>query len=242
MNAPTAPPILKHVLKGSSMVSRRYRGVRRARGALFAAAAPPALLAALLVSGCGGGSRQDAREPKGAFAVRIVHASFPAKQAIARPTRLELQVRNTGARAVPNLAITLDSFSYTENYPNLAADKRPIWVVEQGPGAIAEPPVESQAVSPPGGGQTAYVNTWALGPLPPGRTQTFIWRVTPVKAGRHTVRFTVAAGLAGRATAQLASGDPARGHFTADIAPAPPATHVDPSTGQIAAGARPLTP
>jgi hypothetical protein len=192
-------------------------------------------------SGCGA-ARQDAHEVKGAFTMKVVHSSFPPRQAIARPTRLELQVRNTGARSVPNVAVTLDSFYYTEKYPELATDKRPVWVVEAGPGAIPTRPVQSQAISPPGGGQTAYVNTWALGPLAPGRTQTFLWQVVPVKAGPHTVHFTVAASLAGRAKAQLASGGPVQGQFTADIAPAPPATHVDPSTGRVTAGALPLLP
>jgi hypothetical protein len=192
-------------------------------------------------SGCGA-ARQDAHELKGAFTVKVVRARFPASQAIARPASLELQVRNTGTRRVPNLAVTLDSFYYTENYPELSADKRPIWIVEAGPGAIPTRPVQSQAISPPGGGQTAYVNTWTVGPLAPGRTQTFLWQVVPVKAGPHTVHFTVAASLAGRAKAQLASGGPVQGQLTADIAPAPPLTHVDPRTGRIAAGALPLLP
>jgi len=207
---------------------------------LTAAAVP---LASLLASGCGGGARQDAHEPAGAFTAQVVHASFPAKQSIARPAHLELRVRNTGAQTMPNVAVTLNSFNYTERpYAELADNKRPIWVVEQGPGAIAKPPVPSQAVSPAGGGQTAYVNTWALGPLAPGHTQTFRWRVMPVKAGRYTVHFIVAAGLAGKAKAQLSSGAPVQGQFTADIAPAPAAKHVDPYTGRIVPGALPLLP
>jgi hypothetical protein len=196
---------------------------------------------ALLAAGCGG-ARQDAHEPQGGFAVRVVKASFPAHQSVARPTHLELRVRNTGTRIVPNVAVTVDSFYYTENYPELADNKRPIWAIEEGPGAIPKRPVPTQAVSPPGGGQTAYVNTWALGPLAPGHTQTFLWRVMPVKPGLHTVRFTVAAGLAGKARAQTADGALPTGHFTVDIAPQPPANHVDPETGQIVSGAYPLAP
>ncbi len=109
-------------------------------------------------------------------------ASRP-QQSIARQTRFVLPVRNVGTHTVPNVAVTIDSFDYTSDYPGLAADKRPIWAIEQGPGAIATPPVESQEVSPPGGGQTAYVNTWALGALAPGATRTFVWHVVPVKAG-----------------------------------------------------------
>ena len=200
------------------------------------------LLAGLAGGGCGAAG-QDAHEPKAAFTMQLVAASFPAKQSIARPTALELRVRNSGARTTPNVAVTLDSFYYTEHFPELAADKRPVWVVERGPGAIAQPPVRSEEVSPAGGGQTAYLSTWALGPLAPGRTQTFRWLVVPVKAGLHTIHFTVAAGLAGKARALTdARSGPVQGQFTADIAAAPPSRHVDPNTGQVASGALPLVP
>jgi hypothetical protein len=195
----------------------------------------------LLLGGCGG-ARQDANEPKGTFGVQITKASFPAQQSVARQTRMVLQVRNSGTQTVPNVAVSIDSFAYTSDYPTLASNKRPIWVVETGPGAIPQRPVQSEAISPPGGGQTAYLNTWALGPLAPGHTSTFIWRVVPVKAGRYTVHYTVAAGLSGRARAQLAHGGPAVGHLTAEIAPRPPATHVDPETGEVVPGAYPPTP
>jgi hypothetical protein len=200
-------------------------------------------LALLFLAGCGAGTRQDANEPKGTFAVKVLSASFPAQQSVARETRMVLRVRNTGTQTVPNLAVSIDSFAYTSDYPNLASNKRPIWVVETGPGAIPTRPVESEAISPPGGGQTAYVNTWALGPLAPGHTGTFVWRVVPVKSGTYTVHYVVAAGLSGRARAQLAhGGGPAVGHLTATIAPRPPATHVDPETGQVVPGAYPTTP
>ena len=197
--------------------------------------------AALGASACGA-ARQDVAEVKGTFVIEVVKASFPASQAIARPTKLELQLRNAGTRTAPRVAVSMDSFYYTENYPHLAASQRPVWVVEQGPGPPVSTPVASQAVSPPGGAQTAYVNTWTLGPLAAGATQTLTWRVTPVKAGVHTVRFTVAAGLAGKAKAQVASGAPVQGQLTADVAPLPPSRHVDPRTGHVLPGAFPVLP
>jgi hypothetical protein len=199
-------------------------------------------MSALLASACGGGARQDAHEVARTYDMRIVRASFPTKQSIARPTRLELQVRNTGSRTVPDVAVTLDSLQYTEKFAELAADKRPVWAIERGPGAIAKTPVESQEVSQPGGAQTAYVNTWALGPLPSGQTRTFSWQVVPVKPGAHTVHFYVAAGLSGKAKAQLSSGGAVQGQFAVNIAPAPPSTHVDPATGRVTAGAEPALP
>jgi hypothetical protein len=192
--------------------------------------------AGLIASGCGG-TRQDAHEASGTFTLQLVKASFPAGQAVARPASLELVVRNGGSKTAPNVAVTLDSFYYNSTYPELASRQRPIWVIEKGPGEIPEPPVQSEAVSPPGGGQTAYVNTWALGPLAPGAERTFLWHVVPVIAGRRTVHYAVAAGLAGKARAALASGGPVSGQFTVDIAPVPPATHVDPRTGRVVPGA-----
>lgn len=221
-------------------------GRRSARGRLPQAHTALSLgalaLASLSAAGCGGGAHQDAGEAGGTFQVKLVHASFSKGQAVARPATMELQVRNTGSRTMPNVAVTVDSFNYTSNAPELAANKRPVWAIEQGPGAIAKAPVETQEVSTPGGGQTAYLNTWALGRLAPGKTASFTWKVVPVKPGTHTVRFAVAAGLAGRAKARLASGGIAHGQFTVDIAGAPPTKHVNPSNGRIEPGPFPTSP
>ncbi|HEY2282727.1 MAG TPA: hypothetical protein VGH60_04155 [Solirubrobacteraceae bacterium] len=191
---------------------------------------------AALASGCGGGTRQDAHEPDATFTVAVVGRSFPAVQAVARSATMTLRIRNTSSATIPNLAVTIDSFGYVSDLPELASSKRPIWVVEQGPGAVPKRPVQSQAISPPGGGQTAYVNTWALGPLAPRHTQTFAWRVTAVKSGLYTVHYTVAAGLAGRSRARLANGAIPHGHFKVVIARRPPATHVNPETGRVEPG------
>jgi hypothetical protein len=115
-------------------------------------------------------------------------------------------------------------------------------VIERGPGAVARPPVETQEVSQPGSAQTAYVNTWALGPLAPGQTQTFRWIVTPVKPGVHVVHFAVAAGLSGKAKATLPSGGAAQGRFLVAVAGRPPVTYVDPRTGKVRIGTAPRVP
>ena len=149
-------------------------------------------------------------------------------------------VRNTGTQTVPNVAVTIDSFAYTSNYPDLSVNKRPIWVVEEGPGAIPKRPAESETVSPPGGGQTAYVNTWALGALAPGHTRTFVWRVVPVKAGLHIVHYTVAAGLTGKSPRAVCAAARARvGTSSCTSPPRRRRTHVDPETGQVVPGAYP---
>jgi len=193
----------------------------------------------LALAGCGGGSPATAGEPSQSYRVGVVAASFPAKQSIAKRERMILAVRNTGVHTIPNIAITVDSFNYASSYVGLAANKRPVWVIERGPGAKASVPVETQEVSTPGSAQTSYVNTWALGALPPRRTATFVWRVVPVKGGLYTVHYTVAADLGGKAHARLALGRPATGTFLVRVAPAPPATHVDPETGKLVKGAYP---
>jgi hypothetical protein len=206
---------------------------------LVAATAAATVLAA---SGCGGGTRLDAHEPSGIYPIEVVSASFPGKQSIARPTAFSLTVRNAGSGTVPNVAVTLDSFNYSEHYPELAANKRPIWVIERGPGPRAKPPVQTQEVSQLGAAQTVYVNTWALGPLAHNGTRTFVWHVVPVKAGVWTVHFKVAAGLAGKAHAALPAGGPVQGQLTASVAAIPPSRHVDPNTGRVVPGTYPLLP
>jgi hypothetical protein len=229
-------PIVRGMRIGLCVISRRARGVRSWAYVLLAGTS------AVLLAGCGSGAQATAGEPSGTFAMKVIHASFPAAQSIARPTSFELAVQNTGTHTVPSVAVTVDSFDYSSNYAELADNRRPIWVVERGPGAIAKLPVESQEVSIPGGGQTAYVNTWALGALAPGKTREFTWHVTPVKAGSYTVHYTVAAGLAGNAKARLASGAPVQGQFAVNIKPAPALTHVNPNTGRVETGQFPASP
>jgi hypothetical protein len=216
------------------VVPRRARDVRS--GALAGAAL---VLFALLLAGCGGGTRQDSGEPEGTFHIQLVHASFPALQVIARPVFLALAFRNTGTTTVPNLAVTVDSLEYASNFPELASDKRPIWAIERGPGPVARPPVPTQEVSSLGGGQTAYVKTWALGPLEPGKIRTFIWKLAPVKSGLHVVHFVAAAGLSGKALARTPAGHPVSGAVIVHIRAAPPPKHVNPNTGEVEVGAAP---
>jgi len=218
----------------------RPRRITRARRTLTGG--PGLVLAcALLAGGCGGGAKQNAGEPKSNFRLDVVHASFPHLQSIARPTTLLLTVRNSGSGTAPNVAVTIDSFEYASNFPELAADKRPIWIVDAGPGEINHP-AQSAAVTPNGGGQTAYVNTWALGPLAAGAARTFRWRVAPVKSGLQSVTYQVAAGLGGNARAVSATGGPVQGHFAVYITQAPPPTQVNPNTGEVVPGIYPSTP
>jgi hypothetical protein len=193
-----------------------------------------------LASGCGSAAQRDAHEAKATYTVEVVGARFPSKQAIARDAKLALIVRNAGAQTIPNVAVTIDSFYYASSYPKLSSNKRPVWIVNTGPGVVPKRLVYTNEVNPPGGGETAFVNTWALGALAPHASRRFVWRVTPVKAGLHTVHYTVSAGLDGRALARLPGGGLASGRFVAHVAPAPPATHVNPETGRVVPGPNPV--
>jgi hypothetical protein len=172
---------------------------------------------ALGVAGCGGGQRQDAHEPSGTFPVAIVRASFPAKQHLAKSERFVIAVRNTGSQAVPNLAVTVDSFASRSEQAGLADPSRAVWIIDDGPR----------------GGDTAYTNTWALGRLEPGQTRRFVWRVTAVQPGTHTVKWQVAAGLNGKAKATLAGNRAPAGSFTVDVSDKPAQAKVDPDTGKV---------
>jgi hypothetical protein len=193
-------------------------------------------LASAVASGCGSSTPQDAHEPRATFTVGVAQASFPAHQAVARPVQLVVAVRNTGTRTLPNVTVAVTSFDYLSTYPNLSSRRRPVWVVDQGPGRAPNPQVETVQVDPPGGGTTANYNIWALGPLPAGATRRFVWHVTPVKPGVHRVFYRVYAGLNGRARAQLANGGAPAGSFVVYVATRPPLTHVDPQTGKVVPG------
>ncbi len=174
--------------------------------------------AALAVTGCGGGARQDADEEAASYTVDVVKASFPAAQRLAKPSEMRIAVKNTGARELPQVAVTVDSFARRSQQAGLADAERPIWIVDKGPD----------------GGATAYVSTWALDGLRPGQTKTFRWKVTAIEAGRHKLTWTVAAGLDGKAKARTASGDsPVTGSFAVNVSGKPSSARVDPATGDV---------
>lgn len=195
----------------------------------------------LLAAACGGAT-QDAHEKRANYTLRVLRSSFPAKQAVASPTALELEILNAGTSTVPNLVVTVDSFYYRSNYPNLAQRQRPVWIVDHGPGAQPRRPVETLPLGGPGSYVTAGASTWSAGPLAAGEARTFTWQLTPVKSGNHGVLYAVAGGLGGKARAQLPSGAPVAGHFDVEIAPAPPVNHVNPETGVVEAGPNPVAP
>jgi hypothetical protein len=210
-----------------------------------------AALAALILSGCGGGARQDASEPSGHFTVSVTTATFPATQRLSEHTHLVLDVRNTGSKPIPNIAATIcnvtcaypapkgegtsaAAFAEDLQMQGLANPSRPVWVVDSTPGqcnAGCNPNSVAGAGSP-GGAVTANSNTWALGSLAPGATAKFDWAVTAVAPGHHVVAWEVAASLTGKAKAVLSDGSLPHGTFAVTIKTAPSESYVN-NNGQI---------
>jgi hypothetical protein len=200
----------------------------------------------LALTACGGGQEQNAKEPKGRFPVSIDAARFPTSQTLSQHTHLVITVRNSGTKAIPNLAVTLcnvtcgypapqgqgsssGAFSANIDQQQLANPSRPNWIIDKPPGKCG--------YSCQNGGQgayvTAYANTWALGrSLPAGQSASFVWAVTAVKPGSHVVAWQVAAGLNGNAKAVLANGTKPHGAFVVHISSKPPQTYVN-NKGQI---------
>jgi hypothetical protein len=197
--------------------------------------------AALALSACGGGARQDVSEPSGNYTVEVPTATFPATQSLAQHSHLVITVRNTESlKTIPDVAVTITdgdlgttAQAFAErldspSLPNLASHSRPVWIVDRGPGPCAESCKSGGA----GGAVTAYSNTWALGPLKAGESATFDWSVTAIKPGRHVIHYRVAAGLNGKAKAQLAGGTAPEGTFTVKISSKPQQAYVN-DRGQV---------
>jgi hypothetical protein len=192
--------------------------MRSHRGAAAALCATSALFA----TACGGGERQDKNEKAGTYDVSVVNAKFPTHQSLAKQTEMAITVKNAGRETVPVIAVTLGEsgadgvvkgLTARSAQPGLADPERPLWIVDQGPV----------------GGDTAYVGTWALGSLPAGQSRTFKWKLTAVVPGQHTVKYTVAAGLDGKAKVQGTPG----GSFDVNVSSKPAQSKVDPNTGKV---------
>jgi hypothetical protein len=179
------------------------------------------LVCLIAVVGCGGGERQDENEPEGNFAVEVVSSSFPEKQKLAQSSNLGITVRNAGDEVVPNVAVTLEGLDYRSTQPDVANSSRPQFAVNGVPREIGGYPEAKDAT--PLGCDTAYVDTWACGPLKPGLERTFVWKVTAVKAGPYKLSWRVAAGLNGKAKAVASGGGAApSGTFTGTVSNAAP--------------------
>jgi hypothetical protein len=178
-----------------------------------------------LAAGCGGGERQDADAPTGTFAVDVTAASFPAEQSISSPAVLSLEVANASDRAVPDLAITVETRAPDGDAPaafgqrtgvGLADSEQPVWVLDEGPK----------------GGDSAYDNTWSLGALGPGERTTVEWKLTPVRPGTYTVGYRLSPALVGSAAVE---GEDTAGEFEVTISDEPVPASVN-AKGEVVRG------
>jgi hypothetical protein len=196
-----------------------------------------ATLCLLAIAGCGGGERQDANEPEGNFPVEVVQAKFPESQKLAKSSSLVVTVRNAGRETIPNIAMTVNGFDRRSKQPDLADPNRPVFALNGVQVEIAGFPEAKDAS--PRGCDTAYVNTWACGPLKPNQQKTFTWSVTAVQAGKFDVSWKVAAGLDGKAKAVAMGGGPApRGSFSGTVSDAAPDVRVADDGKTIVNGTR----
>jgi hypothetical protein len=171
----------------------------------------------VFVAACGGGQRQDADETAGTYEVQVVTASFPEDQSISKSAPLRIVVRNAGKQTIPDLAISLSGLSDRNPGPGLADPEQPLWIIEDQPTAAS----------------TADGFTWGMGPVPPGGTSEFTMKLNPAVPGTHEVKWTVAAGLNGKAMARSSSGSRPAGTFTVRVSDEPVPATVDPNTGKV---------
>jgi len=176
-----------------------------------------ATAATVLLAACGGDERRDADAPDGTYTVAVERRSFPAEQRLAKQATLALTVRNAGDETIPDLVVTLRGFRDRAGGSRDADLGRDLWIVDEGPGAVA----------------TAIDDTWAAGRLAPGRAATLRWRVTPVVPGIHTLRYEIAAAVAGTSRAQLAGAGRPAGALRVRVSGKPAEARVDPRTGAV---------
>jgi hypothetical protein len=208
------------------------------------------VLSALALAACGG-ERLDVSEPRASFTVSVPVHSFPASQSMSTHTHLVLDIRNDSNQTIPDMAVTLCNVTcklgapggegvYAQPFaagppapkPGAAAPSNQeaeyqVWIVDRPPGPCTGRSGYSCAGGSFGGAATYDANTWALGPVKPGRTAHFDWAVTAVKPGHWTLAWEVSAGLSGKAKAVLSDGSLPQGTFPVTITSTPGQSYVD---------------
>lgn len=178
-----------------------------------------------------GGSSSSSDEDEGTYEMKVTKATFPTDQDLGQTSLMRIAVRNTGEQTVPTAAITISiageegrtsmlPFGIHDPQPDLAQPDRPVWVLAEGY------PKPSGVTTKRGGASTSSRKTFDFGPLEPDRTVEGIWKLSAVRAGRHTVLYGVDAGLTGAARAETASGVEPGGSFTVRITKETPETEV----------------
>ena len=113
---------------------------------------------------------------------RSSRRSFPGKQKLAKRSDLVITSATPDRKTIPNIAVTVQGLRRaSSDNPAWPTPSRPVFAINGVPKDIGGFPESKDAA--PQGGETTYVDTWALGPLKPGRQKTFRWSVTAVRAG-----------------------------------------------------------
>jgi hypothetical protein len=187
--------------------------------------------ASLLATGCGSTLKeQDKYEPNGTFPVRVLSATFPKNQHLAKDSVMQIRVVNAGEHRIPRLNVTIKcaggglggSFNTTVDESDVSDAERPQFVVNTIPSAVPRqnPPLDPAPLER----NSMFVDTYMWGPLDPGHPATFRWNVTAVKAGPYRLCWRVNAGLYNKAHA-VASSDsklPISGQFRGAVSNKPP--------------------
>ena len=105
--------------RGFWVVPRRARACR-CRASPSGVASALALRAARSPAAAAAPARTRS-EPAGTFAMKVVAPASRARSRSRARRSCRCAVHNTGTQTVPNVAVTIDSFDYTSNYPELAA-------------------------------------------------------------------------------------------------------------------------
>lgn len=209
------------------------------------------VLSAVALGACGG-MRLDALEPIGTYTVSIPTQAFPGSQTLSQHSHLVLAVHNDSNKTIPDVSVTICNVTCTYPAPpgegtsvqpfasaiqqqSVANPSRQIWIIDKPPGPCTGASGYSCAAGSFGGEVTVDANTWAAGPLKPGRTATFDWAVTAVTPGHHVVAWEVSAGTNGKAKAVLSNGSIPHGTFPVTIGTAPAQSYVN-NAGQIVSG------
>lgn len=189
-----------------------------------------AVILAVTLAACGGGSSSDANERAGTYQVAVTKAEFPTKQRLGQTSLMQIGVRNTGKKTIPALTVSMTiggkegeasslPFGIRDPEPGLAQPDRPVWV-------LASHYPKRDGDPAPGGAETSSTKTFSFGPLKPNKTAVGVWKLSAVKAGDYKLLYSVDAGLGGTAKAKTAGGTAPGGSFAVKILTPPPNTIV----------------
>jgi hypothetical protein len=187
------------------------------------------------LAACGEPS-SDANEPAGTYRVAVDSASFPPLQRLGQTSLLKLRFTNQGKKTVPALAVSFgiagkageDSslpFGVHDETAGVAQSDRPVWVLASGY-------PQEEGKDERGGSTTSNPKTFDFGPLKPGESRAEVWKLSAVRQGKFTLRYSVDAGLSGTAKAETKGGVAPGGTFVAEVSAETPETEVTDS-GEI---------